>query len=86
MGSAQPTVNGEVKPLGHAQGVLGACSTQGCSQPPAGRLGDSSVVLTCSAHPMGAPSTHQNTAGAITESLCSFFQLSPSAGEAFPQV
>lgn len=46
-----PAVKRVLKPLG---GVLVVCSTQECPQPLAGRLGDGSVVLTCSAHLVGA--------------------------------
>lgn len=45
MGPGLPAAKGELKPLGQAWGALGACSTQGCSQLLAGRLGDNSVFL-----------------------------------------
>jgi len=85
-GPAQPAAKGQLKPLSHEQGALGTCCTQGCSQPPAEMLSDGRGVLNSSAYPMGAPSTHQTAAGTVAESLCSIFQLFPSAGEAFLQV
>lgn len=65
MGPALSAAKGELKPLGHAQGAWGACSTQGCSQALAERLGDGSVVLDPSAHLMGALSTQQTSAGSV---------------------
>lgn len=85
-GTVLSTAKGDPKSLGHAWGALGACNIQGCSPPSSRRLGDSSVVLACSACSMGPPSTHQTASGAVVQSQCSISQLFPSAGVAFLRV